>query len=61
MLGEVSHPEGGEALARAARGACGCPVPGGVRGQVGWGPGQPGLALDLAVGGPAHGRGVGTG
>ena len=29
---------------------CGCPIPGGVQGWIGWGPGQPGL-----VGGnPAH-------
>ena len=32
-------------------------VPGGVQGQVGYGPGQP----DLVVGNPAQGRGVGTG
>ena len=25
--------------------------PGGVQGQVGWGPGQPGLVLDMEVGG----------
>ena len=36
-----------------------CPIPGGVQGQVGWGPGQPGLALNGEVGGPACGRGVG--
>ena len=29
------------------------PVPGGVQGQVGWGPGQPGLVLNGEVGGPA--------
>ena len=35
------------------RRSCGCPIPGGTQGQVGWGPGQPGL-----VGGvPAHVRG----
>ena len=34
-------------------------IPGGVRGQVGWGPGQPGLVLNGEVGGPACGRGVG--
>jgi len=40
---------------------CGCPIiPGGVQGQVGWGPGQPGLVLDVEVGGPACGRGVGA-
>jgi len=27
---------------------------------VGWGPGQPGLVLDMEVGGPAYGRRVGT-
>jgi len=31
-----------------------CPIPGSAQGQVGWGPGQPGL-----VGGnPAYGRGL---
>ena len=39
---------------------CGCPTPGGGQGQVGWGPGQPDLVLNLEVGGPACGRGVGT-
>ena len=33
--------------------------PGGVQGQVGWGPGQPGLASNVEVGGPACGRWVG--
>jgi len=33
-------------------------VPGGVQGQVGWGPGQPGLVLDVEVGGPSPGRGL---
>jgi len=32
-------------------------IPGGVQGQVGWGPGQHGLALNVEVGGPACGRG----
>ena len=32
-------------------------IPGGVQGQVGWGPGQPGLVLNVEVGGPACGRG----
>ena len=31
-----------------------------VQDQVGWGPGQPGLGLDLAAGNPACGRVVGT-
>ena len=32
----------------------------GVQGQVGWGPGQPDLVLDVEVSGPACGRGVGA-
>ena len=47
-------------LAQAAQRGCGCPVPGGVQGQVGRGPGQPGLVPDLEVGGPAYGRGGGA-
>ena len=52
---QVLYQESGEVLERAAHRSCGCPVPGGVQGQVGWGPGQPGLVLDMEVGG----RGVG--
>ena len=33
----------GEALAQVAQRSCGCPLPGRVQGQVGWGFGQPGL------------------
>ena len=46
-------------LERAAQTGYGCPVPGGVPGQVGLGPGQPGLILNGEVGGLACGRGVG--
>jgi len=35
---------------------CGCPVSGGVQGQVGWGPGQPNVVFDLAVGNSACSR-----
>jgi len=35
---------------------CGCPIPGGAQGQVGWGPGQPEL-----VGGSQPMAGVGAG
>ena len=35
--------------------SCGCPIPAGTRGQVGWGPGQP----ELVGGSPAHGPPVG--
>ena len=34
-------------------------IPGGVQGQVGWGPGLPGLVLNVEVGGPACSEGVG--
>ena len=37
-------------LEQAAQRGCGCPIPGGVQGQVGWGPGQPGLVLNVEVG-----------
>ncbi|GAB0186503.1 hypothetical protein GRJ2_001115600 [Grus japonensis] len=36
--------------------SCGCPIPGSVQGQVGWGFGQRGLVEGV----PAHGRGVGA-
>ena len=39
-------------LERAAQRGCGCPIPGGVQGQVGWGPWKPGL-VNGAVDGPA--------
>ena len=39
-------------LAQAAQESCGCPVPAGIQGQVGWGPEQLGLVPDLEVGGP---------
>jgi len=31
-------------------------IPGGVQGRAGWGPGQPGLVLDMEVGVPASSR-----
>ena len=43
-------------LEQAVQRSCGCPIPGGVQGQVGWGPGLPGLVLNVGVGGPACGR-----
>ena len=60
MQGEVLYYESGEVLERAAQRGCGCHVPGGVQGQVGWGPGQPGLVLNVEVGGPACGGEVGA-
>jgi len=49
--------EGGAALEQVAQGGCGCPILGGIQGRAGCGSGQPGLA----VGNPAHSRGVETG
>ena len=37
------HSEGGDALEQVAQEGYGCPIPGGIQGQVGWGPGQPDL------------------
>jgi len=45
-------------LEQAAWRGCGCSIPGGVQGQAGWGPGQPGLVPDLKAGGPACGGGL---
>ena len=47
---------GGSSLPGEWRGAvtgCACPVPGGVQGQVGWGPEKPCLVLNVEVDGPA--------
>jgi len=44
------------ALAQVAQRNCGCPLPGSVQGQVGWGCEQPGLVEDV----PVHGRGIVT-
>jgi len=60
IRGEVLYYESGEVLEQAAQRRCGCPIPGSVQGQVGWGPGQPGVVLKVEVGGPACGGGVGS-
>ena len=60
VLGEIVDQESGEVLAQAAQRGCECPVPGDVQGQVGWGPGQPGLVLSVKVGSPACGGRVGA-
>jgi len=53
---EILYYESGDALKQVAQRSCGCPIPGGVQDQVGWGFEQPGL-----VGGvTARGRGVET-
>ena len=56
---KVLYRESGKVLEQAAQRGCGCPIPGGVLGQIEWGPGQPGLVLNVEVGSPACGRGVG--
>jgi len=48
------YKDGGEALAQVVQRSCGCPLPGSVQGQVGWGFEQPGLVEGV----PAHGRGL---
>ena len=60
MSGEVFHWESSEVLEQAAQRGCGRPILGDVEGQAGWGLGQPDLVLDVAIGNPAWGRGVGT-
>jgi len=56
MLKTDPYQESGEVLERAAQRGCGCPIPGGVQGQVGWGPGQSSL-VNGEAGGPACGGG----
>jgi len=51
---EIFYSEGGEALAQVAHRICGCPLPGSVQGQVGWGSDQPGLVEGV----PSRGRGL---
>ena len=46
--------EGGVTLEQVAQGGCGCPIPGGIQCQAGYGSGQPGLV----VGDPAHSKRV---
>jgi len=48
---EVLYCEGDEALEQVAQRSCGCPLPGSVQGQAGWGFEQPGLVEGV----PAHG------
>ena len=54
------YSEDGKALNKLCRDAAGCSVPGGVQGQVGWRPWQPALVLDMEIGGPACGMGIGA-
>jgi len=56
LLYYILYCESGEALAQVAQRSCGCPLPGSVQGQFGWGFEHPGLVEGV----PAHGRGIGT-
>jgi len=59
MSGEALYSESGKVLEQLPREAVDAlSIPGGVQGQVGWGPGQPGLVLHVEVGGPACGGGL---
>ena len=58
-LGWISGEDLYRGSGEAAQKGCECPVLGGVQDQVGRGPGQPGLVLDMEVGGPACGGRVG--
>jgi len=49
----VLYYESGEVLEQAAQRGCGCPIPGSVQGQFGWGPAHCGPVLNVEVGGPA--------
>jgi len=49
------YSEGSEALKQVAQRSYGCPLPGSVQSQVGWGCEQHGLVEDVL----AYGRGVG--
>jgi len=53
---EILYYECCEKLEQVAQRSCGCPLPGSVQGQAGWGFEQPGPVEGV----PAHGRGVGT-
>ena len=59
IRGEVLCNESGEVLEQTAQRGGGCPVPRRVQGQAGWGPGQPGLVLNVEVDSLACGRRVG--
>jgi len=51
---EVLYYESGEVLEQLPREVVDAlSIPGGVQGQGGWGPGQPGLVLNAEIGSPA--------
>jgi len=52
---EFFYSESGETMEQVAQRGGGCPIPGNIKGQVGWGSEQPDLVKDV----PAHCRGLG--
>ena len=52
---EILYSECGEALEQVDQTSCGCPIPGSVESQVGWGFEQPGLVVGVT----AHSRDAG--
>jgi len=54
MSEKILYPEGGEALEQVAQRSCGCLIPKGIQGQVGWGHVQ----HDTVSGSPVHSRGL---
>ena len=53
---EIFYCEGGETLEHVAQRGCGCLLPGGIQGQVGWGFEQPRLEGGI----PAYSRVIGS-
>ena len=51
---EILYCEGSETLEQVAQRGCGCPLPGSIQGQAGWGFEQPGLEGGV----PAYSRGL---
>jgi len=59
LFWSVLYYKSSEALEQTTHRGGGCLVPGSVQGQVGRGPGQPDLVLNVEVGGTACSRGLG--
>jgi len=57
-VGWISGVESGEVLEQADHRGCGCSIPRGVQGQIGWGPRQDGLILGMQTGSAACNRGL---
>lgn len=51
MVRVKSSVQGCGTLPQAAQSCCGCPIPGGIQGQIGWGLEQPGIMSHSMAGG----------